>query len=195
MTITVVIASYKYGHLAAHAIESVLAQTKKADSILFVDDAAGDCTHLPLLYPELDYTLRIKNLGVVANFNDMLQKVHTDRVVFLGADNWLRQDALERLSYSLADVTSYDVAIVGEKKDGLIGAVGGEIWKGVLHGSSMYNVQMAKDQGGYERAQGTEHTEEDRMLFTKMLNAGGSRAHLDQPLLFYRRHRSNGNTP
>ena len=37
--ITVVISSYKYGHLAAHCIESVLCQTKKADKILFVDDA------------------------------------------------------------------------------------------------------------------------------------------------------------
>jgi hypothetical protein len=52
--ITVVISSYKYGHLAAHCIESVLCQTKKADKILFVDDGVGDCHHLPKLYPSIE---------------------------------------------------------------------------------------------------------------------------------------------
>ena len=42
-TITVVIASYQYGHLAAHCIESVLCQSRKPDKILFVDDGVGDC--------------------------------------------------------------------------------------------------------------------------------------------------------
>jgi len=50
MTYSVVIASYKYGHLASHCIESVLAQTKPFDKIYFVDDGAGDCGHLRYLY-------------------------------------------------------------------------------------------------------------------------------------------------
>ena len=45
MTFSLVISSYKYGHLAAHAIESALCQTKPFDSIYFVDDGVGDCGH------------------------------------------------------------------------------------------------------------------------------------------------------
>jgi hypothetical protein len=51
MTYSLVIASYKYGHLAAHAIETALSQSKPFDKIYFVDDGVGDCAHLPKLYP------------------------------------------------------------------------------------------------------------------------------------------------
>ena len=97
-SITVVIASYKYGHLAAHCIESILAQTKPADKILFVDDGVGDCSHLPPIYPEVEYILRDKNLGTVENFQDMLMRVTTERCMFIGADNWLRPDTLQILN-------------------------------------------------------------------------------------------------
>ena len=40
--VTVVVASYKYGHLAAHCIESLLSQTRLPDRVLFVDDGVGD---------------------------------------------------------------------------------------------------------------------------------------------------------
>ena len=33
--ITVVVASYRYGHLAAHCIESLLSQTRPPDHIIF----------------------------------------------------------------------------------------------------------------------------------------------------------------
>ena len=63
--ITAVVASYKYGHLAAHCIESLLSQTVKLERILFVDDGVGDCEHLPRIYPEVDFILRKENLGTV----------------------------------------------------------------------------------------------------------------------------------
>ena len=85
--ITVVIASYKYGHLAAHCIESLLSQTKTPARILFVDDGANDCNHLPDLYPDIEYIFRPKNLGTVNNFHDILMSVDTEYVLFIGADN------------------------------------------------------------------------------------------------------------
>jgi glycosyltransferase involved in cell wall biosynthesis len=87
MTYTLVIASYRYGHLAAHSIETALSQSKPFDKIIFVDDAAGDCTHLQKLYPQVEFLFREKNLGIVANFQDMLNRVQTDYVMFLGADS------------------------------------------------------------------------------------------------------------
>ena len=71
--LTIVVASYQYGHLAAHCIESILSQTRAPERILFVDDGVGDCAHLPAIYPEVEYVLREENLGTVNNFQDMLQ--------------------------------------------------------------------------------------------------------------------------
>lgn len=203
--ISVIIASYKYGHLAAHAIDSVLSQTRSPERILFVDDGVGDCEHLPSLYPEVEFVLRDDNLGTVANFNDMLQRVE-GRVLFLGADNWLRQDTLETLSQHNADIVSYDIAITGTEgyqfansrarsyRDGY------PIWQfspknieveNYIHGSSLYNADMAK-QYGY-RHSGKANSEEDHMLFREMLRNGAAHTHVSEPLLYYRRHRENFN--
>ena len=102
--ITVVIASYGYGHLAAHCIESILSQTVLPARTLFVDDGAHDCLHLEGLYPEIEFIHRQKNLGTVANFQDMLLRVETEYVMFIGADNWVRSDTIELLSKEKADI-------------------------------------------------------------------------------------------
>jgi glycosyltransferase involved in cell wall biosynthesis len=183
---TCVIASYRYGHLAAQAIESVLYQTKPFDRILFVDDGVGDCAHLPAIYPEVEYVLREQNLGVVANFNDMLSRVHTERVMFLGADNWLDHGTLERVSSVDADIVSYAAWLV---KRGMP-----ERWHvDVPHGSSLYRVAKAREVGGYESCGGV-YAEEDSVMFRRMRAAGASFVNLSDTLLWYRwRHRRNFN--
>jgi len=112
--ITVIIASYRYGHLAAHCIESLLSQSTLPSRILFVDDGGLDCTHLPNLYPDVEYIFRPINLGVVDNFQDMLSKVDTEYVLFIGADNWLRSDAITLLSNASTDIVTYDIVVTGE---------------------------------------------------------------------------------
>jgi len=112
--ITVVIASYRYGHLASHCIESLLSQTSSPAKILFVDDGGLDCAHLPALYPDLEYILRPMNLGTVDNFQDMLARVTTEYVLFIGADNWLRSDAIELLSDASTDIVTYDIVVTGK---------------------------------------------------------------------------------
>lgn len=203
MTYTCIIASYKYGHLAANCIESVLCQTKKFDEILFVDDGAGDCTHLPTIYPDLKYLLRAQNIGVVANFQDMLTRVKTDMVMFVGADNWLRPDTLELLSNEKADVIVYDIVVTGELRDEIRKLYpqqvnlhyGDWLWsrKGGHHGSMMYDAQMALKVGGYEHNNTSPRSDEDLNLWNKLKNAGARTAHVPQGLLYYRRHRENFN--
>lgn len=186
MSNTCVIASYKYGHLAAQAIESVLNQTKPFDRIIFLDDGVGDCKHLPAIYPEVEYVLRPENIGVIKNFNEALNIVETDRVMFLGADNWLDHTTLEKVSGFDADIISYQ---------GLLSQKGiPKLWSpGVPHGSSLYDVQKAKEAGGYESSGGA-HAEEDSVLFTKMIQRGAKVHILLEPLLHYRwRHRLNFN--
>lgn len=180
------IMSYKYGHLAAQAIESAINQRTKFDRIVFYDDGAKDCKHLPKIYPEVEFVLRPKNLGIIDNFNDALNRTETEQVMFLGADNWLHPTALHQLKKSTRDIAvpqGYKVTDSGY-----------EYWEiEQPHGSSLYNVQMAKGVGGYA-ASGNEHTEEDSILFNKMKEAGATIEIINYPLFFYRwRHRKNYN--
>lgn len=148
--ITVVIASYRYGHLAAHCIESILSQTNAPERILFVDDGGLDCDHLPGLYPNIEYILREHNLGVVDNFQNILSQIDTEYVMFIGADNWLRSDAIELLSDVSADIVTYDIVVTGELKEEILTRVPGETlpYQGDLywnrqdqhHGSMMYRT-------------------------------------------------------
>jgi glycosyltransferase involved in cell wall biosynthesis len=196
--LTVVIASYRYGHLAAHCIESLLSQTKQPDKILFVDDGVGDCAHLPDIYPEIEYVLREKNLGTVDNFQDMLMRVETEYTMFLGADNWLRSDAVEKLLGLQADIVTYEIMVTGEFKmkhrdAGLPDTNrNGDVywrWDG-HHGSMMYRTSFGQA-AGYARREGGVNTEEDHVLWDRMLEMGARRFHLSEPLLYYRRHREN----
>lgn len=185
-TVTCCIMSYNYGHLVSQAIESVLCQTRKFDKVKVYDDGVFDFYKVPSIYPEAQFIQRSQNMGIVANFNDALNNVDTDLVMFLGADNWLHPETLEKLLTLDEDIISYPAYLVGVGKY--------KRWEpGVPHGSSLYNVEKAKAVGGYE-ASGNEHTEEDSVLFKKMRQAGASCALYDKPMLYYRwNHRTNYN--
>lgn len=198
--ITVVIASYRYGHLASHCIESVLCQSVKPEKIFFVDDGVGDCTHLVDLYPEVEFVLREQNLGTVANFQDMLMRVTTEKCMFLGADNWLRADTLEILSKESTDIVTYDIVVTGELKhkyktywaDEVCYPYQGDYYlsrKGGHHGSMLYNTKLA--QSCQYAASGGTNSEEDMVLWNRMRKAGATVSHIEEPLLYYRRHKEN----
>ena len=199
--ITVVIASYRYGHLAAHCIESLLAQTIPPTRILFVDDGGLDCSHLPSLYPDIKYVLRPKNLGIVDNFQDILSQINTEYVLFIGADNWLRSDAIELLSNASTDIVTYDIVVTGELKEEILDRVPGETvpYQGDLywdrqeqhHGSMMYRTALGQKIGYKKRYKDGFHPQEDWNLWDKMLEQGASVASIKEGLLFYRRHREN----
>ena len=201
MSTTIVIASYRYGHLAGHAIESVLSQTVAPSTIVFVDDGAFDCAHLPSIYPQIEYVFRDKNMGIVSNFNDMLHRVTTDRVMFLGADNWLRDDTLQKVLSVDRDIVTYDIIVTGARRDEILErhpdqvtmCEGSYYWdrSSGHHGSMLYNVSMAKDVGGYDSPSG--RTVEDQVLYNRLLSAGATREHIPAGLLFYRRHKENFN--
>jgi glycosyltransferase involved in cell wall biosynthesis len=199
--ITVVIASYRYGHLAAHCIESLLSQTTPPARILFVDDGGLDCNHLPVLYPDIEYILRHKNLGVVDNFQDVLSQINTEYVLFIGADNWLRSDAIELLSNATTDIVTYDIVVTGELKEEILKRVPGETlpYQGDLywdrqeqhHGSMLYRTALGQKIGYKKRYEDGAHPQEDWNLWDKLLEQGATVASLKEGLLFYRRHREN----
>lgn len=208
MTFGIVICSYKYGHLAAHCIESVLCQTKQFDKIWFVDDGAGDCEHLKCLYPQLNYIFRNENMGIVHNFNNVLMQVDTDYVMYLGADNWLRADTLERIAaeiwkIGIPDIITYDIMVTGELRDEihqfyspLMHKVNGDwYWnrKGGHHGSMVYNVKLAQNVGGYADNKTSNRTDEDLNLWDKMKAKDAKVLHISEAFLYYRRHKENFN--
>lgn len=205
--ITVVIVSYKYGHLVCQAIESVLSQTLKADKILVVDDFGRDGVESNAMRYGVQCIVRTNNMGIVDNFQDILMKrVTTSRVLMLGADNWLRQDALAQMAAEDADIVSTDIALTGELNAPFAAARrvttkidGYPIWQfkkgnintgNYIHGSSLYNTKLAQEVGGYTRNTGT-NSEEDWMLWQKMLAAGATHTHIPDYLLYYRRHKEN----
>lgn len=202
MSVTVIIASYHYGHLASHCIESVISQSRKPERILFVDDAAGDCAHLKKLYPEVEFIFREKNLGTIRNFDDMLFYVNTEKCMFLGADNWLRSDALELLMVQKTDIVTYDIVLTGILKENtvrwhqseIIPYQGDYYWSRNLkhHGSMLYNTKLAQ-QFGYTKREGGNNTEEDWSLWNNMISVGATVSHVPQGLLYYRKHRENFN--
>lgn len=205
--ITVVISSYKYGHLAAHCIESILSQSHKPEKILFVDDGVGDCSHLLKLYPEVEFTLRSTNLGTVENFQDMLNKVNTEYCMFIGADNWLRSDAISLMTnalQNLPDIVTYDIILTGElketrvphHKEEMVPYIGDYYWDRMLkhHGSMLYRTELAKSVGGYSiYKEGLHQTLEDLSLWNRMVQANARVTHIKQGLLHYRHHRENFN--
>jgi hypothetical protein len=129
--------------------------------------------------------------------------------MFLGADNWLRSDALFLIRSRVfsnepqPDIIVYDIMVTGELKleiyriyhHQMSNFQGDFFWKrdGQHHGSMMYNVKMAKSVGGYAHNRTSNRTDEDLNLWEKMLKAGAKVNHLSQPLLHYRRHRENFN--
>jgi glycosyltransferase involved in cell wall biosynthesis len=202
--LTVVIASAGYGHLAAHCIESVLCQTRPADKILFVDDAFGDCAALQDKY-SLEWIFRPNNLGVTDNFQEVLMhRVHTEYVIFVGADNWLRPDTLElvteKIKETSADIITYDTVITGTDRRNIVNNnpecrpyQGDFYWsrENDYHGSMAYRVDLAKRLGGYVEARQWSLPAEDLGLWTRLKAGGAQVAHIPQGLLYYRRHKHN----
>ena len=117
MSITLVILSYNYGHLVAQAVESATSQTCSPERVLVIDDGIGDCRHIPKLYPEVDFIERDKNLGQLKSFQDAISRIETERYMIVGADNWLRLDALEKLQLHTEDIVSYDIVVVGNERE------------------------------------------------------------------------------
>lgn len=211
-TLGLVIASYQYGHLAAHALESALSQSVSFDKIWFVDDGVGDCDHL-VRFSQYDIVLKIfrkHNLGIIENFNDVLiNSVDTDYVIFMGADNWLQSNTCSSIKEVLQteipipDIITYDIMVTGQLKSEIHKFYANDMstykgdyhWKRQFkhHGSMAYNVQMAKELNGYAHNKTSQMTDEDLNLWNKMMNARAKVYYIPDTFLYYRRHKENFN--
>lgn len=222
MSVSVVIVSYNYGMYAAQAIDSILSQTQIPDRILYVDDcsAKDDVGYEVAKKFGVEVIRREGNYGVLKNFQDILfNQVKTDRMIMLGADNWFRNDAIEKMAAEEADIVSTDYYTTGSGvKETRIAANPKYVYengyyirkfphydsperlkakilnKNFIHGSSMFNVILSRACGGYKimtpNSSG-KRLSEDWGNWRGMI-AGGARVnHIAEPLLYYRKHRFN----
>lgn len=222
-SITVVVVSYNYVSFISQALDSLISQERLPDRILAVDDGAHDGAMEIAQWYGKKYGLvetleREENMGVVANFDDILRnRVSTEMVMFLGADNWLRPDALAKMDID-GDIISSDLYYVGvrakhmishkkvrvksEYKDGYwIRRFSGDSkhinMRNEIHGSSLYNVKLAQRFGyRYLENKGEIFDKtrplEDWQLWKDMIKKGGAKhVHVPEPLLYYRRHDGN----
>lgn len=215
MTVTVAIASYGYGHLVGHCIDSVLSQTVMPDRVVVVDDGAHDGAAQVAGRMGIEAVERDANLGVVGNFQAILESCGTDRLMLLGADNWLHPTCIEEMSrLAEADIVTCDLFVTGGEWRGYrdlgnpdkmreSGGVPVRRFKeypdfrerinrsNVCHGSSLYNAAMAREVGGYRHSPGKRRPEEDWYLWKRMANAGADMRAVGKPLIWYRRHKDN----
>src|SRR5688500_8177111 len=96
-SVSVVIPTYNYGRFIAHAIRSVLAQTRPADEIIIVDDGStDDTTDAVKQFGENVKYVRQENAGVCAARNRGVRESTGDLIAFLDADDTWEPENLEK---------------------------------------------------------------------------------------------------
>jgi glycosyltransferase involved in cell wall biosynthesis len=95
MTVAVVIPTYNHARYLADAISSVIAQTRRPDEIIVVDDGStDDPAAIVARFPGVQL-IRQEHQGVSAARNTGLRSCTASHIVFLDADDRLLSNALE----------------------------------------------------------------------------------------------------
>lgn len=97
---SVIITSHNYGRFLGFSIDSVLRQTVKPKEIIVVDDASEDNTEeiAKSFNDKIQYfKVNFRNVAVTRNFGCF--KASGEYVVFLDADDYFREDFLEKTQY------------------------------------------------------------------------------------------------
>jgi glycosyltransferase involved in cell wall biosynthesis len=114
VNVSVIIPCFNVENFVFHAVNSVLNQSLRNSEIIIVDDGSTDET-LKLIQQLSEQSKRIKiitksNGGLSTARNEGLLAATGEYIVFLDGDDWLRNDALEKL-YKKAKDENLDVLI------------------------------------------------------------------------------------
>lgn len=218
-SVCIIVVSYNYGEFLSEAIESVLAQTYSPNQIMIMDDGSTDETQsigerYASLYPDrISYIKNQSNLGIVETFNKAVSLTTSDYICFLGADNRLSSNYVERCMRALlesgASISYTDFRLFGpnardeyfkhpaDRRGRMIEDTyyevvfpnfsGNKRLEGnFMHGSAMYSRKAFDAVGGYlPRGAGRP---EDANIFRRMLNAGFTAKKAENTWLEYRQH-------
>ena len=115
--VSVVIATYNYGHFLGHALDSVLAQTFSDYEVIVVDDGSTDDTP-SVIKPYLErhpvFYHRVEHIGVSAAKNHGMRLVRGRYAAFLDSDDQWAAEKLEHSSPSSTPIPASAWCIPGE---------------------------------------------------------------------------------
>ncbi|MGB5435102.1 MAG: glycosyltransferase [Maribacter sp.] len=105
--VSVIIPCYNHGKYLSKAIQSVYSQSYPYFELIVVDDGSSDNTKSVCSdYPKVNYVYQ-ENAGLSAARNMGVKHANGDYIVFLDADDWLLDQALEiNLNYLKSDVNA-----------------------------------------------------------------------------------------
>ena len=123
-TITVVVPNYNHGHFLSQSLGSIARQTRPPDEVIIIDDASSDDSVAVIeriIEGRRGWRLvrSGERGGVIRRLNDGLAQASGEWVVFLGADDGLFPQFIERAAALAvrapeAGIVSACVAIVGD---------------------------------------------------------------------------------
>ena len=217
--VSLIVANYNYTRYLPAAVNSVLAQTMPPDEFIIIDDASTDGAGEVLEWYQDLATVIVneENLGIIGNFRKAVELSSGDYIAFLGADNRLRSDYIEKCRIALdrnpqAAVAYTDMSIFGQRAGLLADKVGavkvGEsvserwdvyLWRfpdptpehlEKLDKNNFIHGSSMYRRAHYEEVGGYRKTNrpEDHDLFYRMLMNGGEAVHVPYPLVEYRQH-------
>lgn len=103
----VIVPCYKYGHLLAECVSSVLQQERVSVRVLVIDDASPDDTvvvarRLCDSDRRVEYRRHTSNIGHIRTYNEGIDWSRADYLILLSADDYLLPGALARAADALA---------------------------------------------------------------------------------------------
>ncbi len=194
--------NWNYREFLPWAVRSLIAQTRKSDILILVDDAStdGSVADVAKWFPDLKFDMVVahnRNVGTVASSNEAVrilgEEYGCDAVCGLSADDAFRKDYAEKM-FGALEKAPPDVAFcyshvrrIGDENQLDVAPT----WDPVLHertpfvnGSAAIRYAAFKAVGGYPDVQ----REEDWEIFKAMARLGWRGLLVPEPLLFWRKH-------
>lgn len=218
-SVAVIVANYNYRPYVAEAIESVLAQTMAPDEILVIDDCSTDGSEevIARYSRQVRFVRNENNLGIIGNFNKAVALTRSSYIAFLGADNRMRSDYVERCKAMLdgapdAGCVYTDMLIFGSRAQLLADRVAAEriavsacdnhpifLWRfpeptpetvAAMSSKNFIHGSSMYRRSAFDEIGGYRQSEtaEDHDFFTRMLDSGWGAVHVPQALIEYRQH-------
>lgn len=201
-TVAVIIPCYRDSRTLSRALESVMAQSRRPDEIIVVNDASPETSEIEAVltaFPQVNYIVNSQNQGLAATRNAGVQAASSEIVSFLDADDELHPQKLEmQLSlYRPARTISCCVARIGDERgtDGVVTyplepkySVFTDssvlVRRNILTGASMMlSRELFLSLGGYDESL---RSCEDFDFWLRILDAGIHVYDINLPLYLYR---------
>jgi len=113
-SVALVVPNYNHAAYLPHSLASIAAQTQPPDQVLIIDDASTD-NSLEVIaqfisqHPNWQIIRHTERLGVFAGQNEALNYLKTDWIGFLGADDLLHPNYIEKAMRGAAGQTMPDL--------------------------------------------------------------------------------------